>query len=553
MANALSINGSNAIINPTPLISFSVAANQNKLGYLGASYTITLSGAIVWTGNVNTSTKVFDDPASGQPAADGLAWIVETQAKITNLFTKEVDTTEGLTIEIQDSQGNQDKLKFKKCRVESINFEEGTYINLCRYTVVLTSEAMYNGNDTIHEASEMYLYEHTGESYPAPNAQHYLLEDFQEDWDISFDDDFASSPVDNGLIIKPRTYTITRTVTATARLPAQKYNSNVTLKPAWIRARDFLANYILENDSQGDTEQNVSQFIAQNLLGFENSVANRPNIYNHGRTQQVNKAAGSVTVVDTWVLATVNDVGIESYELSINSDSQEPFVKVSINGTIRGLTTWQADDEYNEENNQANSNYSPINQARQKWMTLSNGSEFGVGSTLYKRANNAVQVELNSQPLSVSMSVNEIKGEITYNLEFDNRPIKYFKNALYENITINDTSPGDQFAVIPVIGRSTGPILQFTFGRTEYRRSVNIEVQLDYTDLAYFKNSSNLIHSKPSQCEPMRTELSELLSHLSPANEAGIRRWFMSAPQESWSPKTGRYSLSIEWVYELNV
>lgn len=541
MPNALSINGNKAIINPTPLVSFSVNTNQNKMGYLGASYTITISGAIFYGGNRRTT---ISGGTSGD-STDGLAHILQMQAGITNLFTQEKNSHEGLTVEIQDSDGNNDKLKFKKCKVESINFEEGVYINLCRYTVVLTSEAMYDGNDSIHEASEMYLFEYGGEDFPDANAQYYLLEDFQENWDVSFDDEFAVA--DTNGAIRPRVYTVTRTVTATSRLPAQK-TSVTTVAPAWKRARDFLSNYILETDDDGDAEKNVGNFIANSLLDFRPGMT----VYNQGRTEQVDKAAGSVTVVDTWMLARDSDAGVESYELSISSDSQSPFVRVTINGTIKGLSNWQAEDEYQYQQTTNSANNSPINRARVKWIDISNNGAFGVGSQIYKRANNSVSVELNSQPLSVSMGINEIKGEITYSLEFDNSPVKYFTNSLYENITINDTYPGDQFAVIPVIGRSTGPILQFTFGRTEYKRSANIEVQLDYTDLGYAKNFGNLLHSKPSTCEPMRSELSSLISQLSPANETGIVKWFLSPPQESWSPRTGRYSLSLEWTYELN-
>ena len=81
---------------------------------------------------------------------------------------------------------------------------------------------------------------------------------------------------------------------------------------------------------------------------------------------------------------------------------------------------------------------------------------------MYRRANSAVGVTLNARPLSVSVSANEITGEVTYNASYDNRPTNYFPNSISENITVSDTSPGDQYAVIPVIGGSTGPILQFT-------------------------------------------------------------------------------------------
>ena len=121
-----------------------------------------------------------------------------------------------------------------------------------------------------------------------------------------------------------------------------------------------------------------------------------------------------------------------------------------------------------------------------------------------------------------------------------------------ESINVNDTYPGDVFAVIPVIGRATGPVLQYIGGRTEYKRDVNIEMVVDYTDIGYDNNRESFMLTKPSINEPIRTQLNTLINDLSPATEPGIRKYFLNPPAESWSPKEGRYTLSLNWVYELD-
>ena len=46
--------------------------------------------------------------------------------------------------------------------------------------------------------------------------------------------------------------------------------------------------------------------------------------------------------------------------------------------------------------------------------------------------------------------------------------------------------------------------------------------------------------------------LADLLKELSPANEPGVRKYFINAPTESWNPKDGSYSFNISWTYELD-
>lgn len=539
MANTMSVNGNSAIVQPTPLISISTTPNKNKLGHFGSSYQLTISGAIVYNSvNPSQSTAVIG-PNASTAGSDGLDHILRIQSAITTVFTEQKQDLDGLSIQIMDGAGNSDIMQFRKCKVESITFEEGIYVNLCRYTVVLTSDEMLDANGVLHTSSQLNIFKLNGETYPDEDSQNYwMLEDLQESWDISSDDSIGASGPE-GALVRPRSYTVSRTVTAVSKIPA---NTSVINDPAWKRASDFLDNYISE--IRGDAEQNLSNVLGNSLLEFTNFSA-----YNNSRTFQIDKAAGSATCTDTWIVARTNEIALENFEISVTSDSQNPYVRVSISGTIKGLSTWHDEEEYNQSSNTV-TNGSPILQAQSKWNALSSNGNFGVGSMIYKRANSACNLTLNDQPLSISVSSNEVNGEISYSVEFDNRPRNIFTNALTESVTVTDTYPGDQFAVIPVIGRATGPILQFTFGRTEYKRSLSIEIQFDYTSIDY-NNPLNLINSKPSMATPANGQLSSLIQSLSPANDVGIRKYFLSPPQESWS-KDGRYSLNLEWTYELN-
>ena len=120
-----------------------------------------------------------------------------------------------------------------------------------------------------------------------------------------------------------------------------------------------------------------------------------------------------------------------------------------------------------------------------------------------------------------------------------------------ENIEVQDTYPGDLYTLVNVIGRNTGPVIQYGAGRTEYKRSLNLELQLSsYAD----GDGSNrtIMYAKPSVSEAFRHDLGDLLQAVSPANEPGIVKYLADPPQETWNPTTGNYSLSLSWIYELS-
>ena len=553
MANTLQFNGNSAIVQPTPLYAVTMTPLQNKMGKFGASYQLTISGAILYVRGASNhrSTKVVGSVSdAGAIKGDGLEHIQLIQQQIMQMLDMEQNATHGLTVTINDSSGNSDVLTFARCRVDSVNFEDGIHVNVARYTITLTAEALYKGaaGSNLHQSSMMDLHEY-GANYANDTNLSYMLEDFTESWEVSPDDSYGTSSP-NGLVQTPRSYTVSRTVTAIGKAPRHRSTAE-TNNPAWVNASNFLTKYIYTNDANGDPYNGMSTVLGQSLLNVASVPATTGSYsaFNHSRTEQVDKAAGSVTVTDNWVLANTNDYALETFEASASTDSSSPFVKVSISGTLKGLGSWNADAKYVD----GTGDYatSPIGRAQYKYNLLSNSGNFGIVCALYKRANAITNANLNSQPLSVTVGRNEISGEITYSMEFDNRPSNYFSHVVSENVQISDTYPGDQFAVVPVIGRAIGPILQFTFGRTEYKRSVSIDVQLDYTDIDYTRTRAAYITSRPSCLSGLRNEINGLLSNISPASEPGIRKYFLSPPQETWSPKEGRYSLQLEWTYEI--
>ncbi len=459
-------------------------------------------------------------------------------------------------------------------RVLDISFEEGIYVDKCDYTITLEADTLLNSKLHVDAEGALILgdgiarsglYEHDlvrdGEKqfhplgYPSnhpilASLSGAFINDFSEDWSLETDESATEQPHIN------RSYRITHTINATGKThygpkdETEVGSQEVVKRKAWEQARLFVQSKLCS--SVKDLYPNSAGIIGKGVINLHDAYQG----YNHTRTEQINESAGSYSVTETFLLASGN--AYETYNMSISSDTSNPFVSVSIDGNVKGLTPIPPSGaSFGGSNVSAFEHLNHVGSgaydtAIRKYMMISNSGKFGIGSDLYKRANAAVAVQLNSQPNSVSLGMNENTGEITYNLSFDNRPTNIVSGVLSENITVNDTYPGDVFAVIPVLGRPTGPVLQYIGGRTEYRRDVQLSLQMDYTKIPYGSTRNSLLLKKPSVIEPTASQISKLIQELSPEGEQGVRKYFLSAPQESWSPKEGSYNISLSWVYELD-
>jgi hypothetical protein len=567
-------NGQPCVIRPTPLVSISTNVIRNKAGTLGSTYDITLTGAIIadegspyyvnsaGSGPSQKFKTDYNRPDSEIVAAENrLDAILFKQNVLRELFANNDQLMEIAPV-------NSPVISCRPTLV-SINFEEGIYFDICRYTINLRANFLV---DDGHLITLDGLISATGDGLVANSRKSEidlmnefggLVEDVNETWSFEVDEGtgtthleeltFPGQPFET---LNPRTYRITRNVSATGRdgfitsgtPPGTPYR----LLP-WEQAKGYVKKSILNDIDGNDGFSKYPNFLSQNAGQgiFANDIINIVQDYggyNHIRSENIDMTAGTYNVSDTWLLS--SGTAYENYNMSIRSGLDSPLISVSIDGTIKGLTLISASGDLYGGNFNTTAN-KPFDNAKLKYYEISNSGKYGLTSSIYRRANNLVAPTLNSQPKSLALGLNEFTGEITYNLEFDNRRTNFISGVLSESININDTYPGDIFAIIPVLGRQTGPILQYIGSRTEYKRDVGIEFIVDYTDLPY-GGGRELILSKPSVNEPVRSQLNDLIKQVSPAYEPGIRKYFLNPPLETWDPKSGRYSLSLSWVYEID-
>tara|TARA_Y100001938_G_C8084476_1_gene431106 strand:+ start:318 stop:1928 length:1611 start_codon:yes stop_codon:yes gene_type:complete len=467
---------------------------------------------------------------------------------------------DGQRVDLKDVLGNTDSILHCNPRVVSISFTEGHYINKCEYTIVLEADALLQG-DLEPDRAFVDVDAQTagsGTIHPLTRIDQFVadsgtafIEDFSEEWGLELDDALGEG------IDLPRSYRITHSVNATGKT---FYSTSGTIdKPAWRQARDFVQLKLMHGP-EGSTppylqglgrDGNVSGYYP-NMPGIIGSgtlnLCKEYQGYNHVRTENINETQGSYSVTESWLIASGS--AYETFSMSTSTSNSDPFVTVQIDGNIKGLSQMSPSGYGISREDTVNSG--AYTSALNKYNQISNSGKFGLSSDVYKRANNMVAVQLNSQPTSISLGTNHYNGEITYSLGFNNRPLNIISGVIAETISVNDTYPGDVFAVIPVLGRAQGPVLQYLGGRTEYRRDVSVNLTMDYTKIPYGSGRKTLLMKKPSLVEPTASQIATLLNELSPRNEVGVRKYFISPPSESWNPKEGTYSFNVSFTYELD-
>ena len=492
-------------------------------------------------------------PRQRVPTEDAATAIFSKQRALRALFAKD-----GQKFVITDI-GEDKEAVICYPRIVSVDMPEGIYVNKADYSITLEADVL------LHPVVDGVIVDMEGTTIPTVSGGKMLgdsgtfkeitnqdlinnmgaafVADYSEDWAIEVDDALGE-----GLDIT-RAYRISHNLSATGKTHYMRPNGaepdKATKIPAWENARKFVTSKLQDDGTNG--YPNILGQIGSGTVNLIDAYGG----FNCVRSENLNEYNGTFSVNETWLIS--SGTAYETFQLDVSTSNSDPFVNVSINGNIKGLSSIPPSGKLYGGSGVSNyGGVKPHDNAIKKYNSVTNNGLFGVSSDIFKRANNQVAVQLNSQPINTSLGVNEKAGEINYSLAFNNRPTNIISGVLSENISVNDTYPGDVFAVIPVLGRSTGPILQYIGGRTEYRRDISIDLLMDYTDIPYGTGRDPLLLKKPSIVEPTATQIADMLKSLSPQSEPGVRKCFIDPPQESWSPKEGSYNFSVSFTYELD-
>lgn len=521
---------------PAPLVSFTKDVLRNENGeVVGAAYKASLQGEILQNkGNPIASTGVSftssfstdswtstfspdDDPLHGTIVEDLLISTITKQEQIRDIFSPAT----GVKVEIVGFNHNRG-LRFYG-NVSQISFPpEGRWAMPCQYTVEL------DFNNFIDSAGSGLF-----SSASSEDAFQYYLSSSSENWGIQEADVVLLST--GNFADTSKIYNLTHSVNAKGQLV---YNASGVIESyPWQQASGYVRSLL-------GTANIPSSLLVTTAAGY--TATNRKVVESIDKTAGTYSAEETYTYLSTGVLPQ-GRMALE--ECSINLEKAEgALTTVGIQGTINGLET----------NN-------PISSTGVSRYHNASGYFAAIEPHLYTRTRiNSGLSWLHPVPKSKTVGRMPNAGQITYSYSYDTRPPNLIPGSISEEITVNDTYPGQNISEIPVIGGNQ-PVLQYMNSRSAYKRTLQINVNMDAyspnwntTDV----NSSGLwtastvagvrnwlIGSKPSVLQT--SYFQGIYDAVNPTGDAGViaTKVFYGTPQESWNARTGQYSYTADWTY----
>ena len=325
---------------------------------------------------------------------------------------------------------------------------------------------------------------------------------------------FNGDVLDTFVISKKNTaedYKIIYSINGTIK--GRKYDGDIDPKQPFIRAKTYF-------DSLDEETFFYNRIVSSSYFPDASSVGLRPNPIS--KSIDLNEAEGIVTYA--YDLNTrLNDNNISSdfvqEEYSVNSsynttDGKRTF---TINGNIVGLAIADITRE------------SRYNNAASYWEVVAKPNLYNRIVALYS----GIYIP-NINPISTELQKSKNAGQITYTYTFNNQPSPILSGALFENITVSEQNSKrtiQTIARIPIIGRSSGPILQQMSTTTERTRTLNIQTLVGPTGIGLIDG----FNACPNY--------DDYVAQLAPNGG------YVQDDSYTWSWRDGNYQRNVSWIY----
>lgn len=368
----------------------------------------------------------------------------------------------------------------------------------------------------------------------APPTPTQLLSTVEESWDFSPGDSFAFTG-DAATVDDPfRTFTLSRTLSATGLKKFTASNMD-TDGDAWRQAQlhiksraKYTPNEEIDKNSLG-SQDIKTKFLAYNMGKKGESeilfdFSSEYDFYNWVRTVQSDQAGGTYSITDTWLVSDKTQKATHEIEISVEGDQESKGVTVTVNGTVQGL-----------------SKLTPTQEQKEDKLTNARASYSAIRDTCYDAALDAYNTFGGTKPddflnviRSESMSETKSAGTITFSRVYNDIKL-VTTGAVREEVTVtydNFDSSNQKVAIIGVIDNAGGPVIQDMGTTDEYKVSVSADITMGLDHRETKPNGMPLINLAVP--EETRSD------------------WFQQSRTENWNSYTGSYNLSISWVGTAN-
>lgn len=470
---------------------------QGDGGILSSKYSITISGKFV----VDSSIDILDSGAR--------------QSKYNSIIAERVNYLKANKgsigkLEINPYGGKPGKIIYNDARLLSVNIPESTdeSASILYSDYTLTFEAYIDSSIG------------DGNSVPSFDYNGYLLSSVEESWSIEKEDTYSydannpsNDPVNN--------YVITHTLSATG---LRKANSGGTgfQTAAWKEAERWVNSRLRSTPLSSITTELLGVASVENPFDptyfSDSNNSNIPSLagftaYNHIRTPSVNFVEGSYSITETW--STSKTKASIDIEASIDID-QNDVVSISVSGTVTGFSELAPD----------KTNVKKIENAEAAFNILK-GNIFTFANAEYTKL--ATGGALQNIIRSSSIGKNKATGTITFNFSYNDTPV-LISGAKNSNLSINydnDNYQTEVIAIIPVIAKQNGPVIQKMKTSKERRRSAQLDAVMNRDNRTNKPNGYGAVVAYAPQ-----------------GPNVTIQNFV-----ENWEPLSGNYSLNVEWVY----
>jgi hypothetical protein len=364
------------------------------------------------------------------------------------------------------------------------------------------------------------------------------IESFDESWDVSLQDGTYSGTTvevdgveDADTELNYHTYTISHSISAQAVLGSQDSTANMS----YVKAKAFVEERLIDNPF-ADVDRTDERGTVVVLDMPASYIA-----YNHVRQRQQSIAAGSYSVTDTWVASKYPATYTIDY--SFNGDSTAEFNTVDITLSAQGFST---------KHPETSSTQDKYTNALVNWDTVKIAAQ--TGATAFYTAVGGTGTLRTAVLLSSSESHNETDGSLQYSCTLDDATVSYGPEALSEslNITYDNVDAGNNIvAIIPVLAKADGPVIQDMKTTNEKAVSISLDLQMnkdnrtERPDELQVDDNGNISGNIDFDEATAKGKATRVVETYKPTGSQVYRR----SRSESWNPYNGQYNLSMEYVY----